>query len=379
MNNVVNLKNGYYFRSNNLKRARVLSGLSITDLAEETGISTQSLSKYENSKATPSQENISILSDKLKVPINFFYTDIFDEELENKVGFYRKYSKVSKKDMNKVEMFASLTWVVYSKLKEYIDFPKYTDPVEVEKSFKFKEYKRGYIANIAKKIREKFNIGNGPLLNLTGFLESIGICINYIDLEDLRIDAYTTFIEGVPIVILNSNRISSSRLRFNLAHELGHILFHSNYLKSYQVGDEYCIIEEEANYFAGCLLVPEEGLANDLRAINLEYFISLKSHWQVSVAALVTRSEQTGLISSTHTLHLRQQISRNGWRKLEPLDDKIPREEAVLLRSGVDLVLNKQSNTNSLFAEIPLGAYYFNKVLGITNKTYHNKVQLRLV
>lgn len=363
-NNVIEFGKTFNFRGDNLKKARVLAGLSITELSARVNISTQSLSKYENQRSTPSSDNLSILSKQLKVPIDFFFSNMFDYQPEKKIGFFRKYSRVSKKDMLQAEMYAELTWTLYSKLSNFVNFPKYQEPVITDKSRDFKKIDRNYISSVASQIREKYNLGSGPVLNLTGFLESLGICINYVDLSDARIDAYTTFYGDTPVIILNSNRISSSRLRFNLAHEFAHILFHSEYIKNYQVGDEYNIIEEEANYFAGCLLVPAEGLIQDLNATHLEFFVSLKSHWVVSVAALVTRSEQLGLISSAHALHLRQQISRNGWRKLEPLDKSIMIEKAVLLESAFNLVMDKQNNSNAFLAEIPFGNNYLKKVVG---------------
>lgn len=376
---IVNLNGNFKFRGENLKKARQLSAMTISSLSSLVGISTQSISKYENDKAIPSIDSLTKLSKTLKVPINFFYSRMFDEEPKHSIGFFRKYSKVSKRDMEKAEMYATLTWVIYSKLSKHVNFPKYADPVSVIRTSEFKPIDRDLISDTAESIRKKYKLGEGPLLNLTGFMESLGICINYVDLDDLRIDAYTTFFGQTPVILINSNRVSSSRIRFNLAHELAHILFHAGYLKDYQVGDEHNIIEEEANYFAGCFLVPENGLVSDLESINLEYFFSLKSHYHVSAAALITRSEQLGLISATHSLHLRQQMSRKGYRKQEPLDDSIPKEEALLLKTGFNIVNKSNKSVQEVFPMIPIGDYFFDKIMKNKVLSSIDKTQLRVL
>lgn len=374
--NVVGMKNGYYFRGNNLKLARTMRGLSSKELAGLLKISSQSLSSYENGKTIPMIETTTKISQVLDFPVQFFYSNQYDDEPEKKIGFFRKYSKVPKKDMERVEILSRMTWVYYKQLSSKVKFPIYKEPFKIRRTNFFVKISRDYIEEVANKLRENFDLGIGPLINLTGFVESLGIVVSFIDLEDAKIDAYTNVYDGVPVVLINTQRVSSSRLRFNLAHELAHILFHIEYMNDYQVGDEHTIIEEEANYFAGCFLMPEQGLANDLVATNLEYFISLKQHWRVSVAAIVTRAVQTGFISKTHELHLRQQISRNGWRKKEPLDDSIEIEKPILLQKSMELLSRNNSPiekiAHDLSIPVSLAEVLSNTRIEETEESIHN-------
>lgn len=252
--NVISMNSNYHFRGKNLKNARVLRGYSITEVSEKLKISKQSISYYENDNRIPTMENLNKLAEYLKFPINYFYSNLFDEEPNRKVGFFRKYSKVPKKDMERVEILSKLTYILYKKLGSKINFPTYQPIVEVEKTKCFEKISRDYIEEVANEIRKKYKLGYGPLINLTGFIESLGIIVSFIDLDDLKIDAYTNIYDGIPVILINSQRLSSSRIRFNIAHEFAHILFHSEYIKDYSTGDVRAVIEEEANFF--CWMFP---------------------------------------------------------------------------------------------------------------------------
>ena len=61
------------FNGKRLKNARLFRGLTLTELAENTGISKQSLSLYENEKNTPEHERVRALATSLNFPYDFFF------------------------------------------------------------------------------------------------------------------------------------------------------------------------------------------------------------------------------------------------------------------------------------------------------------------
>lgn len=343
MNKIIPIQNVNRFSGSALKKARLLRGLSMEELSEKISVSQQMISKYENGKSIPTADILTELSNILNFPPIYFYSEQKISDIND--GFYRKSSNVPKKNKYRVVEKVSFFSSILNEIMKVVKLPTYKDPVVINRTDDFKEISYKYIEKISNLIRKKYGFGNGPLLNLTGFLESMGIFIIFTDLESEKIDAYTVFLDKKkPIIIINSQRISSSRIRFNLAHEFAHILFHREYKKKYENGTKYTRIEQEANYFAGCFLVPENGLIEDMSSITLQHFIILKSHWHVSIAALIYRANQCGFISDNHTLHLRQQISRNKWRNLEPLDDKIEIEYPVLINQALNLYSNFVQN-----------------------------------
>ena len=84
---------------------------------------------------------------------------------------------------------------------------------------------------------------------------------------------------------LSKDKYSNARLRFTLAHELGHLLLHANY---YSFDDDISLkvinekLEYEADYFAACFLLPAETFSKDIYSTSINHFINLKKKWNVS-------------------------------------------------------------------------------------------------
>ncbi|MFS7388729.1 helix-turn-helix domain-containing protein [Carnobacterium maltaromaticum] len=345
MNKVVSISSKNKFSGETLKKSRLFRGYTLEEVAESVSVSQQMLSKYEKNISVPTVEVISEISKKLNFPISYFYVQ---SEIANvEAGFYRKGSSVSKRSKQKVAELATYAADILEEIKKVITLPSYKDPIEIKRTTEYSPISFNYIEDVAQSIRNKFSFGIGPIINLTGFLESLGIFIVFTNLESDKIDAYTIDINGAPIILINSIRTSSSRIRFNLAHEFAHILFHRDYEKKYNNGGKFMTIENEANFFASCFLLPEEGLASDLVYSNMQHLITLKSHWRVSIAAIITRANYCELFSDSHTLHLRQVLSRNGWRKKEPLDDELAIEYPVIINQALKIYADKL-NVNAL-------------------------------
>ena len=66
------------FNGERLKKARIYRGLTVAELAEKVGCQRQTLSMYEISKSSPSDNNIiKRISHELDFPINYFYEKTF--------------------------------------------------------------------------------------------------------------------------------------------------------------------------------------------------------------------------------------------------------------------------------------------------------------
>lgn len=90
------------------------------------------------------------------------------------------------------------------------------------------------------------------------------------------VGSFTKAINDQKYIMINSNIENIGRKNFTIAHELGHY-FLNHALKQ---NDFYCVdseiledgsntseIEKEANYFATCLLMPEEKIASAFKAL----------------------------------------------------------------------------------------------------------------
>lgn len=108
------------------------------------------------------------------------------------------------------------------------------------------------------------------------------------------------------------------RKHWKLAHDLENI-----------DKEDFKNIEQEAHSFAAAFLLPEKEFAEDVRpyATNLAYYVELKKRWKVSIAAMIRRVKDLGVITNDDYSKLKKQ----GIRKIEPLDNELMTAEPSLL------------------------------------------------
>lgn len=304
------------FNGARLKLARQYNAMTIGDVAQALNVSNQSISQFENNKAKPKGENIFLLSSLLGFPIDFFYEK--DEiELTGENTYFRSLSTTSKKDRNaqveRVKLFAK----IYEAIQKFIRFPEFD--LEFQECIEPED--------LAKYVREKWELGDKPIYNIVDVMEKHGIIISNAFEKNKDIDAYSRveILDGksVPIVVLGYET-NIFRQQFNAAHELGHILTDGMFELDELSKAEYRDMEKYMNRFAGALLVPKEMLLQDLVGsckTDIRYYLELKKKYRVSAQALIVRASQIEAISANQYQYLMKQISRNNYRKKEPLDD----------------------------------------------------------
>jgi len=320
------------FQGSRLKSARQLRGMTVTALANETGISKQSISLYENNENKPEYERGSRLASALKVPYEFFLQE--DScTTTTAATYFRSLTTASK--LSRTSQTLKLEYVakLYEALRNYIDFPELNLPkVEfngVDDDFD-DEGNRAMLAEIeaiATQVRERWNLGDGPIGDLQYALESNGIVVTGFDTTEDRIDAFSQRIilggGEVCIIAVDQGTKPEGRIRFDMAHELAHILLHpwSEDLDCIS-REEFKAREKQANIFAGAFLLPRESFGADVRAYptDLKYYLWLKKKWKTSIQAMVYRSYQLEIITPNQYQYMMRQVSKNGWRQKEPDD-----------------------------------------------------------
>ena len=108
-------------------------------------------------------------------------------------------------------------------------------------------------------------------------LQSKGFVIAKLKIRTKKVDAFSTQRYGVPYIFLGDDKDSSVRLRFDLAHELGHLLLHKDVDKDELEDDKdlYDKIEYQANYFASAFLLPLETFNKEVISSSIDSFILL--------------------------------------------------------------------------------------------------------
>ncbi|KLD41393.1 helix-turn-helix domain-containing protein [Lactiplantibacillus plantarum] len=328
------------FKGERLKQARLLRMLTGTELAllisDKKVIKQQQISYWESNRRVPNFEEIQKLSAVLKVPYYFFLKGDSRNNVDT-ANFFRRSAAVPTKNRNSMQELVFLYSSFFKVIGRYIKLPDFKDNDLVISSDEFRLVDVDEIDELAKSIRRKYHLGIGPISNVTLLMEKMGVRVIFTNEDIAGIDALTKVVDNQFYVIINTKGKSAVRIRFSLAHELGHVFLHSRYSESIlKSSEKNKRVESEAQMFASLFLMPEEGILMDMVATNLEFLKSLKSHWLVSIQALAIRGKQIGLLTQSEMTHVFQQISRNGWRKKEPLDDTISIEFPTFIKTVLE-------------------------------------------
>ena len=100
-----------------------------------------------------------------------------------------------------------------------------------------------------------------------------------------EIDAFSVCFGERPVVVLGSEKAVTARSRFDAAHELGHLVLHSDD----EAGTKDA--ERQAHEFAAAFLMPSSAIRDQLPArADWQTLMRLKTTWRVSIQALLRRA-----------------------------------------------------------------------------------------
>jgi Zn-dependent peptidase ImmA (M78 family)/DNA-binding XRE family transcriptional regulator len=335
-----------------IKRARVLKGYSLDDLALRIGdITKQALSKYENGQSTPNSTRLLQLAKALELsPEYFFRSDIVElAPLE-----FRKLAKMPKKRQAQVTERIREHLERYIALENCFDLADVTiqaDPAQIIPVSSFDEAEAA-----ASQLRHDWQIGEDAIVNLTELLEERGIKIALLNGPDDFDGACAATQDGKHVLIaLNAER-PGERMRFTAAHELGH------WVMKFPDDMHEKDIEHCCHRFAGAFLYPEACVTADFGGhkrsrVHPRELLIAKQQYGLSMAAVLRRLKDLDLLSDSGYQYSSIQFSKNGWRKEEPepLPPETPRRFESLVFWGLAEDIFSKSRAAE-FLQQPLSA-----------------------
>lgn len=341
----------------NIKSARIYRGYTITELAKLTNISKQTLSAYENNKRALTLENKMKLIQILDFPVEFFDKGTI-AEIDRQTVFFRALKSTIEKDRQSLRESLSYIKYVYEVLEDYVNFPIFNIPNDLLDKYDFEDNDNPKIIDeITMRLRQFWDISDRPIDNIQDLLERNGIFIikNYSHNE--KIDAFSTSFEVNNGSIIHFIDVletkSQSRINFDIAHELGHIILHRG-LTQEQYSAYFNKIEKDANRFASSFLMPENNfkdkLYKNLIAFKPRFFIPIANYFNVSIQATVSRAKDLNLIRQDTYSSLFKTMSANGWRKHEPID-RVGVIHETLIQAAIKLLFEHKVLTPSIFIE----------------------------
>ena len=335
-----------------IREARLARGFTAIELANAIGVSRQAISKYELGNIEPSIDVLNAISKTLRMPISFFSKPL-ELGVNRGTTFYRslKTNAVRAKDI----MVTKSVWAsqIASILEQDIVFPTVDIPCLPEKYNNVEYYSNDDIEDIAEYVRRCWKLGNGPISNISRTLEAHGVIIATIKTGCSETDACSCYIDSRPFIFLDTQKECAVRTRFNLSHELGHLILHGGVTQT-DIEDkkELQRIEDEANRFASSFLLPRDSFLRDIRSTSLNSFLPLKKKWKVSIQAMVYRCKDLDLFSDSQMIYIQKQISARRWRKAEPYDDEWPCEEPIVLNKSINMLINRGDYTKDGFVDV---------------------------
>ena len=344
--------NTQIFIKEHLKNARLYRGLTLSELAEKTGITKQAISQYENGQIMPELTKLIKLADELYFPLEYF-SSVNKYTVQTDTTYFRSLLSTTKSDRLAQKIRLEFIAQIYETLFDYVDFPMSNIP-----EFNFVDNSTNYdiaspdevkqIEQIAMEVRNSWGLGDGPIKDLKYTLEANGIVVAFIDPKSEEISAFSQKIAVndyyIYFVVLANNGRSKDRARFDMAHELGHIFLHpwSEDLETIDK-EEFKKRETQANIFASAFLLPTDAFSRDIAVYNtnLSYYAKLKAKWNVSIKAMIYRAQQLGAISPSQYQYMMRIYSKNGWQKNEPGDAPFEMKNSLLQEAVMILLNNK--------------------------------------
>jgi Zn-dependent peptidase ImmA (M78 family)/DNA-binding XRE family transcriptional regulator len=322
-----------------IKQARKANNMSLRKLAEKAEISAMAISKYERDLDMPSSGVLLRLAQTLGVPIDFFFRP---KTISVQLQAYRKHVALGTKVQEAIQMRIQ-EW-----LERYLEVESYFP--DEERAISLPAYtiqSKDQVEDVALELRKNWNVGLDPIENLTQLLEDRGIKVGLVSGFE-HFDACTFIADGIPVIVSKAE-LPGDRQRFNLGHELGHLILDVK---------EGVDPESACHRFVGAFLVPAQvarfELGSRRTTLDVNELYLLKHKYGMSMQAWIFRAKDLGIISENAAARLFHRFRVNGWHRQEPGEalpgEKPYRMERLIYRALAEDLISR-SRAQELLGE----------------------------
>jgi Zn-dependent peptidase ImmA (M78 family)/transcriptional regulator with XRE-family HTH domain len=278
-----------------LKLAREAAGLSLRDLQERINnlVSAQAIGKYERDEMMPSSSVLLAMAKAVGVSPEYLLSkrEVALSEID-----FRRHTAAGEKEQRAVKA------MVVDYAERYLQIEGLLPGVAVQwqrpegKEFHVKVPEDAEGA--AEQLRSLWKLGIGPINSIMELLEDKGVKVIEISMPE-TVSGSKAFAKqdndsSAALIVINSYH-NTERKRFTLAHELGHLVL--QFIDGLPEKQQ----ERAADRFAGAFLMTQELLrkllGSNRHAIAMGELLSLKKFFKVSIAALVVRCGQLGILT----------------------------------------------------------------------------------
>lgn len=309
--------------ANNMRRLRLARSLGQAELANRAGLSRAAIQRIEKGSTSPRVETLKQIADALDVPI----LDLMREA--PRLTAVRFRSKKKMKSREDILIRSARMLRDFKQLEELVGDRKEYQLKGLAKEIEHIEMEgRKRVQEAAKMARNRLELEpNQVIVDVCGLLEAAGIkvCPVSVAADDFFGLSVLDNEHGPAIMVNVWERITVERWIFSAAHELGHLLLHTD---SFSAEDSTVVNQEEqeANIFAGNFLMPQEAFMKYWKASQglglVQQVMKVKRIFLVSYQTVLFRLVDLGIFGKeiwpkfNHFFKL--QYGRSLSRKEEP-------------------------------------------------------------
>ena len=347
----------YVFDGSRLKVATAFAGCTPAALGEAAGVSRQTIAQICAGALHPAPELVERISSQLGFTPRFFYRTQMLDLQPSDCSFHR--TRYGQQDEDRCWATARLALDLYHEL---VIRARLT-PVHF-----LQHAVRSVIdaEHLAMQMRRDWGLGpSAPIRSVTDVLEvHLRVPILHIDVAARRIDTFSFAVPDYALVVRTTQHIGTSHYRFDVLHELGHLIMHP----ARQIKDK--LAEHQANRFAIAALLPAGEFVEDFHHISSRWdwdaMGRIKRKYGASFVVILQRALQLRLIDRTQYERGILHISRK-W------GDSEPEEHATEKPRTIRQALHEIAQIS------PLSQYQLSESLGWSPKTYQRFSRSKVV
>jgi Zn-dependent peptidase ImmA (M78 family)/transcriptional regulator with XRE-family HTH domain len=340
------------FAGSRLALARHLSGLRKTDLAGLIDKTPTAIAAYETGRSRPSSSTVAALCVALGVEPSFFLPTTGTAEASHTrlEPNFRSLRSTTQLARDQASAYGALVRDLISVFERHVELPEVAITTEMRSDI---ASEKTTAAEAAQEIRQQWGLGTAPIKHVLRLAENRGVVCAFSPFQVAAVDAYSFDTKVRPVIILNTLKDDYYRQRFDLAHEVGHLVMHADS----DPGNN--IAERQAHSFAAEFLLPEDEISKQLpRRPFWPALQELKEYWGVSMQALLYRGRELKIYRDVTYRNAMVHMSKNGWRRKEP-GTRPAVEQTSLLPRALSLIEDAGISAEQLAAQsrIPINLF----------------------
>lgn len=302
-----------------ITRARELRAMTKTDLAQRVGVSIGVVVTWEKTGILRAG-NFRAMCEALGIPESFFQLGQATPAIA-RPNYRLLRNDTPQKWSLQAEAYAFMLADFIHVLDNSVGLPEVQVPdISVAPDASIEE-----IVATARVVRQALGFGLDPIGNATRRVERAGVAVAFTPRYFSRgVDAYSTWSGLRPLIIQAT--ADPARQRFDLFHELGHLVMHRAPLRSTNQLDDLRVHkarELQAHSFSAEMLMPS---TDDVKAELAEAFVGkywtkpleMKPRWGASLQFMLRRALELGLVDQVNYDWRWEDIRKRGWRTSEP-------------------------------------------------------------